>query len=165
MKKRNIALALLVLRAGPTHAQEALEIAPTSEAEPVAQTTEVSHSDLELGTPDVERGIDLGFFSFGASATGAALIATVISGSLALARRGEVDACIASPYCAFTRNFDPDRAAIRDLSLITDALLITTGVLGATTFVLAFLTDFGGPSSSAIALHIQPNGFALSGSF
>lgn len=164
MKKRNTALALLVLWTSPTQAQT-LDIAPTSETEPGAQTTEARRSDLEVGTSSDERGVDVGFFAVGASATGAALIATVISGSLALARRGEVDACIASPYCAFTRNFDPDRVAIRDLSLITDALLITTGVLGATTFVLAFVTDFDGPSSSAIALHIQPNGFALTGSF
>lgn len=123
------------------------------------------HIDVALHALSDVHGIDVGFFAVTASVTGAALIATVVTGSLALARRGEVDACIASANCGFTHNFDPDRAAIRDLSLITDALLITTGVLGVTTFVLAFVTDFGGTHSSEVALHIQPNGFALTGSF
>ena len=126
---------------------------------------ETVHVVLSLDALGDVHGIDVAFFATSAALTGASLIATVVAGSLALARRGEVDTCLSNDACRFDRNFDLDRQAIGDLAGATDALLITTGVLGVTTFVLAFVTDFGGSTATETALRISPSGVSLTGSF
>lgn len=120
--------------------------------------------EVDLATVGNLRGLDPVWFTIGAIATGAALVGGGVLGSMALVQRADVDACLASESCRFSRGFEGDARTIGDLALAADVLFATAALAGVTSVVLAFVTDFSG-GSSAVALHVGPSSLALMGSF
>jgi tetratricopeptide (TPR) repeat protein len=116
------------------------------------------------------RGLSLAPFVAGASATGASLVATVVVGSvyavergrlLSLAAQAQSDSAALPPLdqrCAagvvdrgdcYTARapmgvWDEELRAAQRVATVTNALVISTAVLGVATTVLAVLTDFRG---------------------